>query len=144
MGLICPLGTFCPLGRFVSGRFVSGTFCPWDVVLSLGRFVPCDVLSLVTFCPLGHFVLGRFVLGRFVLGRFVLGGFVLGRFVCASLSVLKQHFFKRYHYLNLQKKIISRVNFRTYYLFSEVGKARRLFFSRYCCFRKAFWAVVDK
>ena len=34
---------FCPLGRFI-----PGTFCPWDVL------------------SLGHFVLGRFVLGRFV------------------------------------------------------------------------------
>ena len=48
MGLICPLGTFCP----------------WDV-LSLGRFVPWDVLSL------GVLSLGPYVLGRFVLGRFL-------------------------------------------------------------------------
>ena len=60
MGLICPLATFSTLGRFFpwdvfspgtlcpQGHFVSGTFCPWNV-LSLGRFV------------LGHFVLGRFV-----------------------------------------------------------------------------------
>ena len=45
MGLICPLGTRCPLGRFV-----SGTYCLWDV-LSLGCFVPWDVLSIGTFCP---------------------------------------------------------------------------------------------
>ena len=32
--VILSLGTFCPLGRFVSGTFVPGTFCP------LGRFVP--------------------------------------------------------------------------------------------------------
>ena len=47
--------TFCPLGRFV-----LGTFCPWDV-LFLGRFVPetlrpRDVLSRGTFC-LGTFCL---------------------------------------------------------------------------------------
>ena len=62
------------------GRFVSGTFCLWDV------------LSLGTFCPLGCFVLGTFCpLGRFVPGTFSpwdvlsLGRFVLGRFECASL-----------------------------------------------------------
>ena len=74
MDLICPLGTFCPLGRFVLWDVLSlGTFCPWDV-MSLIRYVPWDVLSL-----------GRFVPGTFwpwdVLS---LGPFVLGGFVCAS------------------------------------------------------------
>ena len=50
MGLIYPLETFGPLGRFcLWDVFVSGKFCP------LGRFVPWD------FCPMGRFVLGRFV-----------------------------------------------------------------------------------
>ena len=63
-----------------------GTFGP------LGRFVPWDILSHGTFCPLGHFVRGTFCpSGRFVqwdvlsVGRFVFGCFVLGRFVCASI-----------------------------------------------------------
>ena len=43
---VLSLGTFCPLGRFVSWDILSlGTFCPWDI-LSLGRFVSWDVLSL--------------------------------------------------------------------------------------------------
>ena len=50
MGLICPLGTFCPLERFVL----------WDI-LSLGMFCPWDILSLGTFCPYRTFSLGRFV-----------------------------------------------------------------------------------
>ena len=68
---VLSFGMFCPTGHFVSwdvcpfGRFVLGTFCPWDV-LSLGTICPwdlmsedvlsSDVLSLVTFCPLGRFV----------------------------------------------------------------------------------------
>ena len=55
---VLSLGTFCPLGRIV-----FGTYCPWDI-LSLGRFVPWDVLSLGTFC--------------------------LGTFVCAPVPVLVQ------------------------------------------------------
>ena len=42
-----------------------------NLLISLGRVVPWDFLSLGTFCPLGRFVLGPYVLGRFVLGRFV-------------------------------------------------------------------------
>ena len=68
MGLICPLGTFCPLGHFGSGRFG-----PWDV------------LSLVTFCPLG-----RSVPGTFCLWTFCLGMFCLGSFICASQFALRQ------------------------------------------------------
>jgi hypothetical protein len=54
------LRTFCPYGRYISGRFV-----PPDV-WSAGRFVPTDVLSLRTFCPYGRYISGRFVSGRFV------------------------------------------------------------------------------
>ena len=52
---------------------------------SLGRFVPWDILSLGTFCPLGRFVLGTFCPWDVLsLGTFCpLGRFVLGRFVCA-------------------------------------------------------------
>ena len=74
---------FFPWDVLSLGRFVTGTFCP------SGRFVPCDVLSLRTFCPLGRFVPGTFcALGRFVprdvlsLERFVSWDVLfLGRFV---------------------------------------------------------------
>ena len=57
---VLSLGTFCHLGRFV-----RGTFCPWDVLfhgtlvrgtLCLRTFSPWIVLSRGTFCPVGHFV----------------------------------------------------------------------------------------
>ena len=96
---------FCPLGRFV-----RGTFCPWDVLL-VGRFIRgtfchvgcfvhgtlclfgtlylCDVLSHGIFCPMGYFVRGTLFMS---VGHFVpwyvcpVGRFVLGSFVCAPID----------------------------------------------------------
>ena len=147
---VLSLGTYVPWDVLSLGTFCLWTFCLWDV-LSLGRcfvpgtfcplwrFVPFDVLSLVTFCPLGHFVLGRFVLGRFVLG-----GFVSGRFVCASLSVLKQHFFKRYHYPNLQKRKYLQGEFSDLLFISRGGQSKAFILLALLLFSKAFRAVVDK
>jgi hypothetical protein len=53
-------GTLC-----ASGRFISGTFCPWDF-LSLGCFIPLDILSL----------------------RHLLNGICLGNFVPCDISSL--------------------------------------------------------
>ena len=66
--LVIRVGHFVRCDVLSLGHFVPGTFCPWDVL------------------SLGSFVLGRFILGRFVLGRFVLGHSVLGRLVCASTT----------------------------------------------------------
>ena len=74
-------------------KYYVGRFVPWDVfslgtLCPLGRFVFWDVLSLGTFCLWDILSLGRFVswdvlsLGPYVWGRFVLGRFVLERFVC--------------------------------------------------------------
>ena len=73
MGLICTLGMFGPLGRFVPQEVLSpGTFCPCDV-LSPGTFCPWDVKSLGTFSSLERFVHGSFCLGTFCLRTFCLG-----------------------------------------------------------------------
>ena len=42
--LVIRVGHFVRCDVLSLGRFVLGTFCPWDI-LSLGRFVPWDVLS---------------------------------------------------------------------------------------------------
>ena len=50
----------------------------------LFKWGPGGVLSLETFCPLGHFVPGTLCLGIYVPGTFC----PLGRFVCAPFYVL--------------------------------------------------------
>ena len=43
--LVISVRRFVPWDVFSLGRFVLGTFCPWDV-LSIKRFVHWDILSL--------------------------------------------------------------------------------------------------
>ena len=123
MGLICPLGTFCHLGRFVPLDVLSlGTFCPF------GHFVPWDVLSLVTFC-LGTFFRGTFCMCITFLwpGRGWRGGGPAccgpeGRPACSGtntcchqLQTLTQYLKQRFKLIGLGKKKITTWSVQIHY-----------------------------
>ena len=108
---VLSLGTFCPLGHFVSWDVLSlGTFCPWDI-LSLGRFVLGTLclrtFCLGTFCPLGRFVCApTYVLAKLGLRQF---------FNTPRQATVYQGFFVM---LNLNTKSIPRQNEVSPQLFS--------------------------